>query len=174
MNWNLWEWSDPNFLYYPSFMHSGVQIVWLISAVELSLWSGIEVQQDTFPVCSHGWLYNWWEHSANESGVSSSLLCAPICFVVYKGYGSHPSSQVTFLVHVCYLSLERSMWWCLEMLRLSALFLLVLDHVQQGIEAAGIRNVNKLFRRESSSWEMPQQQWDGAVVRPPQNKREPP
>lgn len=27
----------------------------------------------------------------------SSLLCAIICFVVFKGYGSHPSSQITFL-----------------------------------------------------------------------------
>lgn len=82
---------------YPSFMLSSVRIVWLISQVEFWSRSGIKVQQDTFPVYIHGWLLNWWEYIASKPKVKSSLLCGPICFVVCNGYGSHPSSQVTFL-----------------------------------------------------------------------------
>lgn len=104
---NLWKWSDPNFLYCnPSFMLFGVQIVWLISTFECWLQSGTEVQQDTFPVYIHDWLCNWCELSGNESKVMSSLLYAVVCFVVFRGYGSHPSSQITFL-HM-YVTCHRS------------------------------------------------------------------
>lgn len=88
---------------------SGVQVVWLISRVDFWLCSGIEVQQDTFPVCIQagcaiGEKLSLWNQGHEFTTLWTHLLCC------IQGLWVTPLIIGNFLTHICYLSLESTMW----------------------------------------------------------------
>lgn len=114
MNWNLWEWSDPNFLYcYPfhtlcctdclaNFYSWGLTVKW-----HWNLAGHIS--------CTYPWLVVQLVRTpGNESKVMSSLLRGPILLCCIQGLWITPPITSNVLHYVCYLLQERFMWWCLE------------------------------------------------------------
>lgn len=98
MNWNLWEWSDPNFLYcYP--FHTLCCTDCLANFYSWSLTVKWHWNLAGHISCTYPWLVVQLVRTPVMNPRSWVHYCvAPFYFVVFKGYGSHLPSQVTFCI----------------------------------------------------------------------------